>query len=319
MRHRLAPLLLVLVAGSAFAAGGAGAPRGKRTLRPKPTHVVIVETAFDTGGGSAATLLPGVAVAAKGAGASPKGKVKLTLAGAIEVTGTVDGAALGVRVQRDSVLYGVDGKQKLGTARTGALVRVTGPAKAGRTPVETAGEFKLRGQIASADLGIEPAELVMTTSWNYQTDKPCQVWAGQKLDGAALVKLPEGVHVEYFEVAGEVSHLRTVGGIEIEGWTPTSNLRERESSAAQPQEPNLVQPTHEVFIDAPIFADATGKKKIGVLRGGVLVEVNKRATRTADGAEKSGLVKVTTPGDAVVEGWVKLADLRALSEKVWNQ
>jgi hypothetical protein len=314
--------LLLLVPAVALAAAP---PRGKRPPRPRATHLVITETALAPGAGAApGTVLAGVPVAAPSAAVTQKGKVKVTVIGPVEVTGTVDGAALGLRVARETPLYAPGGKTQLGKAAPGALVRVTGKGKGkglvAVAAIAGAGGFEVRGELAEKDLTAEPGDLVLTVAWNYQTGKPADLWAGQDLKGAPILRVPEGAHLEFYEQAGDVAHVRTVGGVEIHGWTPVANLTPREAPPATAGPPRLVQPTHEAFIDAPIYADVAGKKKIGTLRGGALVEMNPRATRDAgDAAKNAGTVKVTTYGGVVVEGWVKETDLRQLSQKAISQ
>jgi hypothetical protein len=315
--RRQAWIVVGLLLPAAIALAGAP-PRGKRTARPKPTHLVVSEAAIDVGG-PPGSLLAGVPVTDT-AGRAAKGKVKVTVIGGVEVSGTVDGAKLGLRVAKDTALMTEGGKERLGTAHPGALVRVVGAGKAGRSVVEIASTFPLRAEIADADLTAEPGELVLTVAWNQETAKATDLYATQKLDGKPVLRLPEGVHLEYFEQAGDVAHVRTVDGFEIEGWTPLANLRERQAAAAQAPDARLIQPTHEAFVDAPLYADAAGKKKIGTLHGGALVEVNGRATRDAgDVAKTAATVKVTTPGQVVVEGWMHEADLRELSQKAMTQ
>jgi hypothetical protein len=323
----------------------AAPPRGKRSPRPKPTHLVISEAALTTSG-APGTLLPGVAVVAPNDKPMQKGKVKVTTLGGVEIAGTIDGAALGLRVGADTAFVGEDGKTTLGLARAGALVRVVGARGADQAVVETAGAFVVRGLVPTKVLVAEPGDLVITVSWNYETRKPTELWADQTLAGKARARLPEGVRVEYYEKAGDVAHVRTVAGVELDGWTPIGNLRERAAPPAQAQPPRLIAPSHEAFVDAPIFADAAGKKRLGLLRGGALVEVNARATRDARAAAESAAkrapakaakaeadstakagssaqvqdtVKVTTAGSVVVEGWVRESDLRALSQKAMGQ
>jgi len=141
---RFALVALLLVPALALATTP---PRGRRTPRPKATHIVVTETAFVTGGGPA-TLMPGVSVAAAGAGVAPKGKVKITvLANGLEFEGTVDGTRLGSCVAAEVPLLAADGKTSIGKAHPGALVRVIGAGKVGHVLVETSGRFSIKAQL----------------------------------------------------------------------------------------------------------------------------------------------------------------------------
>jgi hypothetical protein len=254
-----------------------------------------------------------VPVAAGAAAPSPKGKTRVTvLHRGLEVVGTVDGARLGLCVQKEVPALAVDGKV-IGKVHPGALVRVVpGAGKPGHVLVETAGAFGVRLQVPRDALAAVPTDVVLGFDWNYRTAKPTVLYATQALEGNGFVRLPEGVRVEAYEQAGDVLHVRTAGGVELDGWTPASNLVARVAEGVTPPDPDLIKPTHEVFLDAPIFADSAGKKVIGTLRGGALVEVNPKATANDDTAVKLGHVKVLTPSPVVVEGWMKKADLRQL-------
>jgi hypothetical protein len=289
-------------------------PRGRRTPRPRPTHVVIAETGFVTGGGPA-TLLPGVPVLAKAAAPAPSGKQRVTvLFGGLEFDGTIDGTRLGSCVSADAPLLSADGKTTIGKAHPGALVRVVGAgSKPGLVLVEIGGRFTVKAQLPREAVGAEPHEVVLAFEWNYETAKPTVLYATQALTGQGFVRLPDGVHVEAYEQAGDVMHVHTSGGIELDGWTPASNLNARETQGPPPPDPNLIRPTHEVFVDAPVFADAAGKKRIGTLRGGALVEVNPKASAGDDVAVKAGMWKIMTPAPVVVEAWVHKDDVRVLA------
>ena len=292
----------------------ASPPRGRRSPRPRPTHVVVKEVAFVTGGGPA-TLMPGVAVTSVARAPAPSGKTKVTvLYGGLEFEGTVDGARLGSCVGEDAPLLSADGKTTIGKAHPGALVRVLGNGtKPGQVLVETAGAFSIKAQLPKQAVTSEAHEVVLGFSWNYATGKPTVLYATQALAGQGFVRLPEGVQVEAYEQAGDVMHVHTSGGIELDGWTPASNLSPRESPAVPAPDPNLISPTHEVFVDAPVYADDAGKHRIGTLRGGALVEVNPKASANDEVAVKAGMYKIVTPSPVVVEAWVKKTDVRQLA------
>jgi hypothetical protein len=308
-----AAVALLLVPALALATAP---PRGRRTARPKATHVVLTETAFVTGGGPA-SLLPGVPVSvAGGGGASPKGKTRVTVVWAgLEFDGTIDGTRLGACVNADVPLLSADGKTTIGQARAGGLVRVLGNGtKPGLALVEAAGaRFTIKAQLPKEALGAQPFDVVIAHEWNFATAKPTVVYATQALTGSGFARLPEGVQVEAYEQAGDTVHLRTIGGIELDGWTPASNLSPRETQGTPAPDASLIKPTHEVFVDAPVFADAAGKRRIGTLRGGALVEVNAKASINDDIAVKAGTFKIMTPSPVVVEAWVKKVDVRQLS------
>jgi len=188
-----------------------------------------------------------------------------------------------------------------------------GAARPGNVLVETAGRFSIKAQLARQVVTSEPHEVVLGFAWNFQTAKPTVLYATQALEGQGFVRLPDGVEVEAYEQAGDVMHVHTSGGIELDGWTPGSNLSPREAPASPAPDAQLIKPSHEVFVDAPVYADAGGKRRIGTLRGGALVEVNPKASASDDVAVKAGTYKIVTPSPVVVEAWVKKADVRALA------
>lgn len=301
--------LLALLVGSA-AVGVAAPPNGKKKAHPQATHVIVTDTIVDAGGVKA-QVFAGTPVAAKTKGKG-KGKLKVTLAGNVELAGTVDGAALGLMAARDGELYSTDGKQVLGIVREGAFFRViNGKAKAGFTAVEAV-PSGVRGQIASDALTPEPHELLIRGTWQYVTAKPTDVYAAANGGGAPRLKLPAGVRIEFLEQDHAAARVRTSGGVEIEGWVLVANLRERQDSDLHQIEPELIKPTHEMFVDGPVFAGADGKKRIGALRGGTLVEA-------AAKPGKGDHVKITIPGQVILEAWVKKTDLRALEASVFQE
>lgn len=317
---RIALVALVSIAAAPRPLGAQGrpstpaaVPTGKRTARPVATHVVIEETLVVTGG-KPSTLLTGVPVAVKG---PLRGQVKVVAVGPAQVEGTVDAGKLGLCVIEPQPLVHERSDKMLALLQPGALVRVLGPGKAGTTLVETAGPLKLRGLVATKALAPQPLEAILRADWQVQTQKPTPVFDGPKLAEPSRALLPEGTRLELLEQRGDVANVRTLGGVIVEGWVPSFNLAARAQTVPPPPEAQLVKPTHEVFVDAPVFADAAGKKRIGTLRGGALVEVNLRASdpRLGDpNAEKAGTVKVLTPSPVVVDGWVKASALRQLAQ-----
>jgi hypothetical protein len=307
-----AALVLTSLFSASLVVAAQGVPTGKRTPRPQANYVVLTETALATGGGPA-TLLAGVPVAAKVAGL-PRGKVKVVVVGATEVTGTMDGAQLGLVLAADATLIAETGDAIVAVLRPGALVRVLGRA-GDKATVETAGPLRLRGRVPAKALVARPIEIVQVREWQVSTTRATDLFAGKELTGKPLARLPELVRLELVEQQGDVAHVRSVDAVVVDGWVPAFNLASRTGPVAPPPPPQMVKPTHEVFVDAPVFADAAGTRRIGTLHGGALVEVNQRASDPRMGdptADKAGTYKILTPTPVVIEGWVKRDALRQL-------
>ncbi len=304
---RAVTLAVVLLAGVAV-------PKGHKATHPKATHLTIVETTVDAGNGVKAQVEAGVPVAAPGVRGAPSGKQKITLAGGVELEGTIDGIALGLVAAKDTPLLSADGKQTVGTAREGApFLVVAGKAKAGFTLVEGAAPFGIRGQIATDALTAEPHELVIAGTWQYVVSSGTDIFASAELSGDRLAQLPMGTRIEFLEQNARAAHVKTNGGVVIEGWVDANGVRKKEKRDLTAPVPSLVKPTHEVFVDAPIYASDTGKKKIGALRGGTLVELDAPAA-----AAKGDFVKVTTAGPVTVDLFVRRTDLRALEQGLYG-
>jgi len=301
MRTALA-LLLILAAA---APGAAAPPTGHRTPRPRPTHVVVAEARLDAGGGVVAVLEPGTPVQAAARGrASPRGKVKVSLTGAVALKGTVDAAQLGQRVARDVPLHDAAGKAEIGRVRAGALVRVlSGAAAGGRVLVETLGPVTAKGSLPADALSAEPHELVLEGEWDVKAHKALDLYPSKDVKGPARARLAPGARMTVVEQVGQVAHVRTYGAHEVDGWTIIDVLADRAPEDKPGAEPDLIKPTHEILVDAPFYAGADGKRAVGTLRGGTLVQL----IPTLD---KSALEKVLTAGGVNATGWVKRTDLR---------
>jgi hypothetical protein len=308
--------MLSLLVG-ATAAAGVTKPDGKKPARPKPTHVVVADTTVDLGGGLKAQVRAGTAVTGKLA-AVPKGKVKVTLASGVDLAGTIDGATLGWRVDVESELRAPDGGP-LGRAPAGLLVRpIVGKAKAGWVAVETVTGFAVKGQLPREALTSGPREFVLSGDWQYVAQLPAELRVEPSAKATIRAKVPVGTHLELIEEKEGFARMRTRDGAELEGWTVVQNVRPREDADRTPIEDDLVKPTHEVLADAPIFAGPDRKKKLGVLRGGVLVEVVALDKKARD-QKKDPAVKVITPGLVTVEAWVNPGDLRKLEDSVFRE
>ncbi|MBI4508236.1 MAG: hypothetical protein HY698_01285 [Deltaproteobacteria bacterium] len=314
MRCRIAlPALLLLVVfllDSTFATGGP--PTGKRSTRPRATHVLITETRFQGEGGLSAMLPAGTRVALSRPAARPaKGKVRVVLAEPVEITGHVDSAALGMRIARESELFSTSRKGTvLGRAREGALVRVL-PVKAasGRALVEVQGEVSLVAEVDADALTAEARELLVVEMANAAVTTPTEIHAAPDMHEPPVAHLDKGAGLVVVEKDGRAARVRTVGGFVVEGWIPSGNvtLGELAQKKTTPPPP----PTHELLVDSPVFPTADSKRPAGILRGGTLVILE-----PATGARS--LVRVTTRGPIVVEGWVRPADLRAV-EPIWKE
>lgn len=326
MRAAAVSLLLVLALGGTGAgAGTKPKPTGKKAARPVATHVVVRDAVLDMGAAKA-SLRAGVLVSAKGlavtgaTGGVGKGKarVKVTLVGGAELAGTIDGVSLGVQVAREVDLLTADGGQVLGKAPAGTVVRViTGKAKAKHVAVETVTGFAVKGQLPVDALTAQHVEFVLSGDFGYVTKYPTEIWAAADPKGKVLVVLPVETRIEVTAEENGMARVKSSGGVVIEGWTRVENLRPREAGDLNVLEDDLVKPSHEMFVDGPIFAASDGKRQLGTLRGGALVEVVGKPVEPAKG-QKGALVKVITPGAVVVEGWVRHADLRELEQSVFR-
>jgi hypothetical protein len=283
-------------------------PNGHKTTHPKPTHLTIVDSTIDAGGGVKADIRAGTSVAAVGKGAGTAGKVKITTVGNVELDGTIDGLALGMTAAKDTDLVAADGKKTIGRAREGTLFLVVpgGKAKQGFTLVEGAAPFGLRAQVATDMLVPLPHELLIEGDWQYVVSQGTDLFAGADL-ADKLASLPKSTRIEVVDENGKgrAVHVRTNGGIVLDGWVDAGAVRQRDAKDETRATPSLVQKTHEAFVDTTIYADAAGKKRIGSLRGGALVELQ-------DPKGTTERAKIITFGDVTVEAYVRRADLRPL-------
>jgi hypothetical protein len=287
-------------------------PRGKRAPRPKATHLVVAAAQLEAGGVKV-TLAPGVPVAASGA-VPARGKVKVTVVGSVIVQGTIDAAALGKRVIVESELKSLDGKTTLGTARVGAALRVLAKkAPAGLVAVQSVGSVVVEGALPAAAVALEAREVVVKEDWGMKASKPAELFATPEVKGAPLARLEKDARLVLLEQRGEVAKVRTHGGFVVEGWTLNPNIESRGSLDAEKPEPRQ-KPTHEVFVDAPLHGGSDGKKTVGTVRGGTLVQADKRLA-----GDPAARIKVKTLGGVQLEGFMKLEDLRKLEDSVWSE
>jgi hypothetical protein len=302
--------LLTLVVPTLAGAAGEAPPRGKRTARPKATHVIVAPTTL-AAEGAKVELMPGAGVAV---GRLPaKGKVRVTLTGDVAIAGSVEAAAVGRCVTGDVELKSVDGTQRLGTARAGALVRVLArKAPAGLVVVQTVAPLGMEAALPAEALDAEMREVVLKEDWNLETVKPAELHASSELK-APVARLEKGVRLAMVAQKGDVVHVRTHGAFVIDGWTLAANVTDRDPSSAEPPA-KRVKPTHEVFVDTPLYARADGAKTIGTVRGGALVEAERRLV-----GDPTSRVKVSTLGRVKATGWMRMTDLRKLEDSVWSE
>jgi hypothetical protein len=277
--------------------------------------VVIVDTTIDAGAERPAEVTAGTGVAAASKGAvTPARKTKVTVAGPIEIAGTIAGESLGQRISREVDVHSLDGKTVVGKVRAGAFVRVRkGAAPKGKSIVETVGGVSGRVLVDTTALTAEPIEMVLADPAGKALAvmfEDAELYADVKLGGASRARLAKGTEVVIVEQKGEAARVTTYGAYELDGWTFAAKLGDPGSVAEETSEPpSKPRPTHEVFVDAPIFAGSDGKKQVGQLRGGALVAITQKP--------QAGRARVRTLGDVRIEGWVDLASLDELESSVW--
>lgn len=292
--------------GAVAVAGLAAAdevPRGRRTARPAPTHVVVTEVECEAGG-APVLVRPGVAVAARRVGGKT---TRVRVLSAVDLECAMPTSALGKRLSRD-VAIERDG-ETIGMAYAGALVRpVEARPRGGAVRVEGVGAVRTELVVPADALTAEPVEFVYRAPATHRFVTPYKdtgLWREQASVGTTTP--PIGTIAGEVEVAlvgqdGVFARVRAHGPIEIEGWALNKQFADRRQ---REQPAKLLVPTHEVTIAAPLYAADTGGATVGRLRGGALIEVNKVA---------GGRTKITTTGDVVVSGWVDAASIRPLDE-----
>ena len=306
-------VLVLLFWGTAWAAT-ASLPRGKRSARKAATQVVVRTVDLDAQG-VPIRLAPGVAVSVAGGriDAPVSGRVVATLVGGAELTGRIDGAALGERLARTVELRAVEGGAPIGEGREGGLVTIAGRTADGAFVCDTVGPVRARVTVPANALTAEPRELVFPVvnerlgSMSSEADlltAPAGRPRARLARGARVVILAQG--------DARWARVRTYGAFAIEGFVAKERLGS--TDGAPPLEdpvPRGLTPTHEVLVEAPATADSAGRKSIGTLRGGTLVSM---------GVEVAGpRIKVMTYGDVVGEIWVPSASLRTLEREIWNE
>jgi hypothetical protein len=308
MFRRARPELALLIALAGTVDAAPDVPRGRRTVRREPTHVVLRALDVDAQG-ARARLAPGVAVVV--AGPARSGMVTATTVGPVEVTARVEAAALGARIAADTDVRRVDGAAPIGRARAGALVVVVGRGGGGLV-CDTVGPVRARVVVPADTITAEPRELVYPVAEH----RLAAVGAPTDLVGApggqAVARLERGARLAVVDEDGAWARVRSYGAFEIDGYVARERLVDR-ADAPPLDEPGSkgLTPTHEALVDTPAFADAAGRRAAGTLRGGALVSV---------GIERNGpRVQVMTHGDVVVELWVPLASLRPLEPDIWSE
>jgi hypothetical protein len=303
----VAPLLCGAVASLALA----DVPRGRPATRPQATHVVVRETELQAEG-LRVRVFPGVGVAVRWP--PTRGRVvAATLTGPVELSGQLDGAALGLRVQRDVPLRDARGRVLVGSARAGALVHLRGEGTAGAT-IEPTGGIRGRFVVAREALGPDLVELVLPVPEGVvaivRTAAPLR--EGRQARAAIVAQLEAGARIDVLSRSedGRAVRGRTYGGLLIEGWIAAQALSTE--VPATPQAPPRGPPTHEALVDVPAFADAGGRRRVGTLRGGALVTLGIEATGDRGRVTPHG-------GQVQAQLWVPLGGLRALEASVWAE
>lgn len=302
MRGLSAAVALLAIAATASAAPPV--PKGKRAPQPVATHVIVRATEIAVGGATL-KVAPGVPVHAGGGG--------ITLLADVQITGRVPAAALGLLLGRDVQLLDARGAL-VGQGRRGAPVRTSGRA-GDRVTIEPADPLApaARFVVDAAALSAERQELILPAP-EYallvvKAPTPLAATSG----GPLRARLPAGLRVEPIAPADERGflHVRSYGGLAVEGWVPKDRLAPADGSEVPAAPSRGMTPNHEALVDAPIHAEPNGKKPIGILRGGALVTA---------GVEVEGRrVKVMTHGDVVGEVWVEMEALRRLEASVWAE
>jgi hypothetical protein len=277
-------------------------PRGKRAPRPLATHVVVRATEIHAEG-VVGTVAPGVAAIVAGK--------RVTLVGPVEITGTVESAALGQRVAADTEVFS-DRGEPLGRARAGAFV-VLLRAQGKRALIDTVGAVHARLALPAAALTAEPRELVYPepTGTLVAAAETTALHASEKL-GGTRARVDAGGRIEVIEEKGSVARVHTYGEFELDGWMARDKLVALDKMAPLPARPSRgLNPNREALADAPLWADAAGKKPIGTLHGGALV--------TLAAGSLGDRAKVMTHGDVVIEVWTDPSQLRPVDAAMWSE
>jgi hypothetical protein len=308
--------LALSIVCSLVASAAAAPPRGKRTARPKPTHVLITDGEMEVGAEVPAEVLPGVQVSVKGGSVTqtPSGKVKATLIGDIELSGTLPGTILGERLLRDVELFSADGKQVIGKGWKGAFVQARGKGPKGKILVDTVGQVSARAAVDAAAVGPDAVELVLADTAGLAmavASEDLDLYPAKELKGTPRAKVKKGAQLVLIEELGEAAHVKTYGEYELEGWTFGAKVGDAGSTPTAGTGGGGATPSHEVFIDTPLYLSSEAKKAIGTLRGGTLVGITQKP--------EHGRARVRTLGDVHVEGWVKAGDLDELESSVWRE
>lgn len=291
-------------------APAAQVPTGVRAPRPTPNAIAVGDATL-TLKGLKATIAPGAPLVVPPGSFGGGGPVRARTLGPAVVEGTIARRELGLRVQRDCALTraGV----VVGSLRRGAIVRVLGTDAAG-TRVETLAPDVVSGLAPTDALAATPAEFVLPGEWSHETAREAVIYAGKDVAGEPRATLPPATHLLVVERVGEVARVRTHGPVELEGWVLAPAIRERLASSKDISPTTRKIPTHEVLVDARLYAGQRGGAPVGFLRGGALLQVERVAT-----LEPKGRIRVRTIGDVRLEGWIAVADLRALEESVWRE
>jgi len=308
-RVRLAVACVLCAAGIA----AADPPRGVRAPRPRPTHVLLADSVVEITPSLKAQVAAGTPVVVAGGLGPFPGRVAVKTLGDVELSGKLDGSALGLVVARDVEVTTADGRESLGRAAAGSWVKLAAPRPVGgQLLVDAVGPLKARMRIAADALGGEPRELVVPNAGRQiLTGMPADLFSTPEAKGVRA-QIAELTPVWLVDEAPDkpVARVRTFGGIAIEGWVLKTKLSPG-TSPLPPPVPQRETPTHEVLTGADLVADPRGGKPVAHLRGGALVSA-------ADGQEKASLVRVRTRWPVVLEGYVRQGDIRPVEASVWS-
>lgn len=287
----------------------AAPPTGRRSIRPRATHVVLTDTTLEVRG-LRARLKPGVALIAAATAGKATGLVKATVVGHVRLEGMIDGRVLGLRAIRSAELVATDGRT-VGQLRAGTLVRPIGRDEGGQVTIEVVGEVLVKARVARDALTAEPRELVLEGEWTHRAAKELELFASGDLEGGSGLRLAEGARLVALTTDGNVAYVKSYGTVEAEGYVPMAELVPRTDGAKRGSEPAPERPTHEAFIDTTLYAASDEKTPLGTLRGGTLLQMARQLSLNE-------FVQVTTLGDVRITAYVKRKQLRPMEESVWR-
>ena len=244
------------------------------------------------------------------------------MAGDVRLAGAVDRKLLGLRLARDVELLAPNGTaaagKPLGTARTGALVRVVA-VQGPDVIVEAVGTVPVRGRVPADALTADPRELLLHGEWTAGPRRRSRCGWRARLARRRWPRSPRAPRSSTWRSSGKTAGRRSCAFAptdpsRFEGWIDARDVANRRPDERPEQPATPVKPTHEILVETPLFAAAGSPRRIGSLMGGVLVEASQ--VPAGPGGE---WVKVLTRGAVGVEGWVLRSSLRPLDKSVWER